>query len=189
MKTALITGASRGLGEAIARLLTERGYSVLTPSHAELDISDPASIARFKVDHLDVLINNAAVLGATLSEAVEVNVMGAALLTHQVWRRLMSNGGRVINISSREGLTGWFGNRHYSVSKVALNVLTRATALNYPSDGVEVCACCPGWFRSKLGGIIAPRLPGDAADTPVWLATEATDINGKFYIDRKVVPW
>lgn len=190
MKTALVTGTSRGLGNEIARLLAERGYHVLTPGRDKLDISDVTSIAKYvrSCHRMDVLVNNAAVLVENMNESVKVNAMGAYFLTKQLWPMLKYTKGKVVNISSREGLSGeTFGNRAYSVSKATLNAITRVMAKN--DDEVSVTACCPGWFRSRMGGDLAPISPAEAADTPVWLAAEAMDINGKFFINRQVVPW
>lgn len=191
MITAIITGASQGLGSEIARLLAGHGFVVITPTRKEMDLSDPESIKRFAslIHRVDVLVNNAAVIGVTLDEAMQVNAMGPYRLTKALWPKLAASEGQVINISSREGLM-WgdtFGRRYYSVSKAALNAITRTMADN--KDGVTVTACCPGWFRSRLGGKDAPQSAAEAADTPVWLATQAKNTNGKFFINREVVPW
>jgi len=190
MKTALVTGASRGLGFEIAKQLAERGYRVLTPTRAELDLADPDSLRCWAPDctGLDVLVNNAAVLGKSLEEAMQVNAFSAYNLTRHLWFLLSARSGRVVNISSREGLSTQFGFRYYSASKTTLNAITRMLSCN--TAGITVNACCPGWFRSRLGGDHAERSPAEAADTPVWLATEASpSLNGKFFINREVVPW
>lgn len=192
MITAIVTGASQGLGKEIARLLADHGFAVLAPTRKDMDVGNPDSINKFcsLVHRVDVLVNNAAILGETLEEALRVNAMGAYHLTSALWPKLVDNQGQVINISSREGLM-WgdtFGRRHYSVSKTTLNAVTRMMADN--KDAVTVNACCPGWFRSRLGGKHAPQSATEAADTPVWLATQASlKYNGKFFINREVVPW
>lgn len=191
MKLTLITGASRGLGKEIAHLMAERGYSVLTPTRAEMDLSDVLSIHSFasRIKRLDVLINNAAILGENMENGMQVNAMAPYHLTTALWPAIKASNGRVINVSSREGLMASFGGRNYSASKSALNAITRMLSRN--EDNVTVAACCPGWFRSGLGGDKAPRSAAEAADTPVWLATEAWPmaINGKFFINREGVPW
>lgn len=193
MKTALVTGASRGLGEQIAAQLRARGFNVIAPTRAEMDIGDERSIAqaaesiRARCAAIDVIVNNAGVLSESLEECLRVNAMGAFHVWRAFWPLLVAPGGRVVNVSSREGLPAHFGKRPYSVSKVALNALSQAAARN--ADGVMVAACCPGPFRSRLGGDKVPQSAEAAADTPVWLATEAAECNGHFYINRNIVPW
>lgn len=188
----LITGASRGLGKAMAEILLTRGHNVLTPCRAALDVSslrsiqEYASFVRNSGLKLHVLINNAAVIDA-MPIAMETNAMGPWRLSEYLWPILCQSSGRIINISSREGLPTNNGWRPYSVSKAALNAITRMHAAS--GEPVTVTACCPGWFRSGCGGDKAPISATEAADTPIWLATEATDCNGKFYINREVVPW
>lgn len=195
MKHALITGSSRGLGAELARLLQARDFTVLNPPRTVMDVGDEISIMRTAdaftgtMGAIDVLINNAAVMTENPLESLRVNALGAYYVTKHFWPLLLAaKGARVINISSREGLSSNGGWRAYSVSKAALNGITRMQAQN--TDGVSVNACCPGWFRSRMGGDRAPIGPAEAADTPVWLATEAPlELTGMFFINREVVPW
>ena len=77
-----------------------------------------------------------------------------------------------------------------NVSKVALNALTRITAVELANNGVKVNACCPGWVRTDMGGPTATRSVEEGADTPVWLATLPEDgPTGGFFRDRKPIPW
>lgn len=80
----------------------------------------------------------------------------------------------------------------YSVSKAALNALTRILARELEGDPrqIRVNSACPGWVRTRMGGTNAPRSPEEGADTPVWLALEAPDsLTGAFFRDRKPIPF
>lgn len=130
--TALITGASRGLGREVARRLVEEGFTVLAgvrdPGRMEplpgaevlpLDVCDPASIRaaesfiRTRHGHLEVLVNNAGVLldhegdspaldPAVLRRTLETNALGPLALT-QALAPLLIEGSRVVNVSSGGG--------------------------------------------------------------------------------------
>jgi NAD(P)-dependent dehydrogenase (short-subunit alcohol dehydrogenase family) len=56
-------------------------------------------------------------------------------------------------------------------------------------DGIRVNTICPGWVRTDMGGPDANKSIEEGADTAVWLATADKIENGKFYADRKVIPW
>lgn len=80
----------------------------------------------------------------------------------------------------------------YSVSKGALNALTRVMARELADDprAIRVNAACPGWVATRMGGANAPRTPDEGADTPVWLALEApSELTGLFFRDRARIPF
>jgi NAD(P)-dependent dehydrogenase (short-subunit alcohol dehydrogenase family) len=77
----------------------------------------------------------------------------------------------------------------YGVAKAALNALTAASARSLPNT-VKVNAMCPGWVRTRMGGMGATRSPAEGADTAIWLATLDTDgPTGGFFRDRKKIEW
>ena len=78
----------------------------------------------------------------------------------------------------------------YSVSKVALNALTRILAREHGGSGMLFNAVCPGWVRTGMGGRFAPRSAAKGADGIVWAATLPDDgPNGTFLRDRKPIEW
>jgi NAD(P)-dependent dehydrogenase (short-subunit alcohol dehydrogenase family) len=56
-------------------------------------------------------------------------------------------------------------------------------------EGIRVNSMCPGWVRTDMGGSNAVKSVEEGADTAVWLATSDAIGNGKFYADRKLIPW
>lgn len=77
----------------------------------------------------------------------------------------------------------------YSVSKVALNALTRVLARDLSSRGISVNAVCPGWVRTDMGGRGAPRSIPVGARSIVLGVTLPPDATGGFYRDGKRIPW
>lgn len=230
-KSALITGANRGIGLEVARQLAEKGFRIflaarqreageqaaaaLHKSGAQvtsvaLDVTDAESLRNAarevtaQGDHLDVLVNNAAILGdenlsvfetsaATLQDVLATNTIGP-LLVAQAFLPLLakSKAGRIINVSSSAGSLNEMGTYApaYSISKTALNAVTCQLAAALQSAGIAVNSVCPGWVRTDMGGRYAPRSVQKGAETIVWLANSAPqNLTGKFLCDRKVIPW
>ncbi len=188
---ALITGASRGLGLALARALAGRGWELVLDARgaAELeriaselgataiagDIADPAHRAELlaHADGLDLLVNNASVLGATplpplagyplaeLEHAFAVNTLGPLALVQGALPSLRERRGAIVNISSdaaHEPYEGWGG---YGATKAALDQLSNVLAAEEPS--VSVWWVDPGEMRT---GMLAAA-GEDAASAPL----------------------
>jgi NAD(P)-dependent dehydrogenase (short-subunit alcohol dehydrogenase family) len=99
--------------------------------------------------------------------------------------------GRIVNVSSGWGAfsDGVAGPGAYGVAKAALNALTVACARTLPNS-VKVNAMCPGWVRTRMGGMSASRSPEYGADTAIWLATVGEDgPTGGFFRDRRPIDW
>ncbi|MEO1025962.1 MAG: SDR family NAD(P)-dependent oxidoreductase [Pseudomonadota bacterium] len=218
MRRALVTGANRGIGFAIAKGLTDAGLEVLVGARdfeagqaaaaeigataLHLDVADAGSIAEAvqKAGKIDVLVNNAGILGSgyvlddpqDFEDSIAVMVRGPYLLMHHLMPQMLSSGyGRVVNVSSGWGAfsDGVEGPAAYGVAKAALNALTVASARGLPAN-VKVNAMCPGWVRTRMGGSSAHRSPEEGADTGIWLSTLPEDgPNGGFFRDRKAIDW
>jgi NAD(P)-dependent dehydrogenase (short-subunit alcohol dehydrogenase family) len=167
-------------------------------------IRDAAGRFAGVADHLDVLVNNAAVYpdqGLTiltvprdrLDATFQTNTFGPLEVTHAFLPHLRrAAAARVINVSSGYGqLEGLSPDvPSYCLSKLALDGLTIMLAEALRADRVAVNAMCPGWVRTEMGGPNATRSVEEGADTAVWLADEAPhELTGKLFRDRKEIPW
>jgi NAD(P)-dependent dehydrogenase (short-subunit alcohol dehydrogenase family) len=199
--------AAAELGTGFDRLTTGIGRV----EFLEIDVADAASITRAAqqlaalVDHLDVLVNNAGILedgtataldvdAAVVRRTFETNTLGPLLVTQAMLPLLLKapGGARIINVSSGAGalgeMTSWAP--AYSISKTALNAVTRQFAAVLRTQRIAVNSVCPGWVRTDMGGAGATRALEQGADTIVWLATEAPlSLTGGFLRDRKSIEW
>ena len=171
----------------------------------QLDVTDPASVDALaaRLERLDILVNNAAIdydtderaLGADLDRvrtALDTNLLGAWRVA-QAFAPLLraSDHGRLVNVSSEAGAITEMnssGAPAYSLSKLALNGLTRMLAADLRRDGVLVNAVCPGWTATDMGG--GGRPVAEGARSVVWACLLADDgPTGGFYRDGRELPW
>jgi NAD(P)-dependent dehydrogenase (short-subunit alcohol dehydrogenase family) len=199
-----VAARNRDLGMKAAATLGKSAVFV------ELDVADASSIRRAakavasQVSHLDILVNNAgifedddknvlAVSVDTILKTFQTNVLGA-LLVSQAFVSLLSKSEAacIINVSSGAGQLNDMESfaPAYSISKTALNAVTRQLAPVLRDKNIAVNSVCPGWCRTDMGGQNAPRTAEQGADTIVWLATDAPrDLTGKFFRDRTEIGW
>ncbi|CAN5137719.1 SDR family oxidoreductase [soil metagenome] len=187
-KVAIITGASKGIGEAIAIILAQHGTSVVVNSRKqdELDkvveqitsaggkcigvaanTGEPAGLKKLvemaveKYGGVDIIVNNAAsnpIFGPVIQteewaydKIMDVNVKAPFELSKLVYPIMKQRGGgSIINISSIAGDTPDQGLGIYSVSKAALNMLTKVTAKEWAPDNIRVNSICPGLIKTKF---------------------------------------
>jgi len=156
-----ILSRTRAELEETARAIESRGARAVV---LVADLTDEATIARGfdrlgrVAPTLDVLVNNAGIGGGkALADAdtagwrriVDTNVSGTFLVTRQAVP-LLSEGGRVISISSVLGRYGVPGYTAYCASKHAVIGFTRALALELAPRGITVNAVCPGWVDTEM---------------------------------------
>lgn len=193
-------------GTESAAALAQEGLSALP---RQLDVTDQASIDLLAQEvtstygYLDVLVNNAAILYdtwqtalnadlATLEQAMDTNVYGALRMAQAFGSLLRaSKHGRLVNLSSQLGSLANMGGGSpaYSISKAALNALTRKLAADLRSDRVLVNSVCPGWVATDMGGP-GGRPIAEGAASVLWAIDLPDDgPTGGFFRDGKPVPW
>lgn len=221
-KVTLITGASRGLGRAMALAFAREGADLVLCARGEADLKKVAAEARSKgsnvltvvadmamtrdverlvvmalerFDRVDILVNNASELGPTplpylidypphvFGDVVKVNLMAPF---HLIWSLLggmiQRRSGVVINVSSDVAVNGYPGWGAYSVSKAALDGLTRTWAAELENTGVKIYAVDPTDMNTAMHRAAVPEDdpasladPADIAEAFVELATGQVD--------------
>jgi len=163
-RIALITGASRGIGRAIAEAFQTAGWELLTPSREELDLASPESVLsyceRAKEQEIQALVNNAGIniiqpLSAIGEEdwqkMFQINVTAPRQLIQAVTPGMRrKKHGRIVNISSIFGVVSRQHRASYSVTKAAINALTRTAAIELGPDQILVNSVCPGYVETEL---------------------------------------
>jgi len=207
-KTALVTGASRGIGRAIALELGRAGAEVVVGYRTgreeaeavaaeiggravEADVSDAES-AKALVEgagHLDILVNNAGLtrdgLLARMSDddwraVIDTNLSSIFYTCRAASRPMMKRrGGSIVNISSIVGVHGNFGQTNYAASKAGIIGFTKSLARELGSRNVRANVVAPGYVRSQLTDV----LPEEATammlqNTPLGRLGDPEDVAG-----------
>jgi NAD(P)-dependent dehydrogenase (short-subunit alcohol dehydrogenase family) len=196
MKTVVITGASKGLGKALTIAIAKKGYNLAICARGEerllevkqiaeewgssvlavkADVTNQRDIETFismtesRFGQIDVLINNAAVLGPSpmpllldYSENDFMNVLKANTLSpFMVTKRvlpgmLQRNEGSIINVTSEAGQTGYAGWGAYGISKFAMEGLTETWADELSETGIRINMIDPGSMDTDMHALAAP---------------------------------
>jgi NAD(P)-dependent dehydrogenase (short-subunit alcohol dehydrogenase family) len=185
-KLALVTGGGRGIGASIARALASAGARVVVCGRTKPDLDAVAreigGVALVvdlldrkhtddviaSVGHVDVLVNNAgAAESASLERTtdaiwdriVELDVTSAFRVTRMLVPSMAAaKWGRVINIASNAGLSGYGYSAAYCAAKHAMIGMTRALAIDLARTGITINALCPGWVETQMADDAVARI-------------------------------
>ncbi len=161
-KTALVTGASRGLGKVFAEQLLNNGMRVLTPGRQQLNLLSNEAIDDYLsllTEPVDVLVNNAGInrisqttfSDVDLEDTLQVNLIGPIRLARGLIPGMINRQyGRIVNISSIWSIVSKPGRITYAVSKTGLNGYTRSLAVELAPYNILVNAVAPGYVNTEL---------------------------------------
>lgn len=219
MPTILITGVNRGIGLAIAEAALARGWTVEGSCRSQaqadavslrlgagfeahvFDVTDYdrlAEVAASRTSPLDILINNAGVIGpdpenqsalsmdfAGFRQTLEINTLAPLAVAQAFLPRLRrAENGRILTISSQMAWMGYAKSDRlaYRASKAAVNKVMQCLATDLEAEGIAVGIVDPGWVRTDMGGDGADLPASEVANGIVDLA-ENLDLTrtGRFF--------
>ncbi len=195
MKTAIVTGGTRGIGAGVARVLADAGWQVIAASASEeeraafdphpgitlapLDVTDDASVKALfgGLDRLDGLVNCAGILRRieeydidVFQQVLDVNLTGTMRCCLAAKDRLAASKGAIVNTASMLSTFGGPLVPAYSASKGGVAQLTKALAGGWAESGIRVNAVAPGWIETEMTGALREdpaREAGIMARTPL----------------------
>lgn len=206
-RVAVVTGAARGIGAAIASALEGSGWFVVGVDRAwppgsvagvgdavELDVADHEAVERaiggVEQSHgpVDALVNNAGITRDGLAHKMDpstqwapviaVNLTGAFNLCRAVLPGMRSRGfGRIVGISSMNGLRGQFGQANYAAAKAGLIAMMKSVALENAARGITANCVAPGFIDTEMTRVMPPAvLEAEAAKIPAGRMGKPEDI-------------
>ena len=207
-KTALVTGASRGIGRAIATELAQAGASVVVGYRSgkdeaeslatelgaravQADVSSAADAARLveEAGDVDVLVNNAGLtrdgLLARMSDddwrvVIETNLSSVFYTCRAVCRPMMKKrAGSIVNVASIVGVHGNWGQTNYAASKAGIIGFTKSLARELGSRNIRANVVAPGYVKTRLTDILPEEATGAMLQsTPLGRLGEPADVAG-----------
>ncbi|MCX6649389.1 MAG: glucose 1-dehydrogenase [Candidatus Bathyarchaeota archaeon] len=206
-KVAIVTGGASGIGEASVRLFASEGARIVaadvedergrrlaekiggnviyrhTDVTNEEDVRDTVKAAVDTWGRLDVMFNNAGIVGAVgpiegvrvedFDRTIRVNLRGAFLgVKHAATVMRGQGSGSIINTASTAALQAGFGNHIYSASKAGIAQLTRSVAMELGEAGIRVNCVSPGYIPTPMIGI-ARNLTRDQAEAKLHIIEDA----------------
>ncbi|MBU2935663.1 MULTISPECIES: SDR family NAD(P)-dependent oxidoreductase [Pacificibacter] len=205
MPTALITGANRGIGAALATAAEAQGMTVIRATRAGqggdicFDLRAPEDVRRSiaALDQpIDLLINNAGIIGPKrqsttdmdfngMAETFAVNVAGPLSVSNACLPLLrQSSNPRILTMSSQMAWMGYAKSDRiaYRASKTAVNKVMQGLATDLYAQGITVGLIDPGWVRTEMGGDDAEYSPQEVAQGVIDVAqTISLEQTGKFF--------
>lgn len=219
MKTALITGANRGIGLELAKQLQQKQYHVIVACRRTskalddlncqietgFDVADLKSVQKLadklKDQKLDLLINNAGILESmsldsldyeAMRQQFEINTLGPLRVTESFLPHL-SQGSKIAIITSRMGSIsdGSGGQYGYRISKSAVNMAGNCLAHDLKDQGIAVALLHPGYVRTDMTGNQGLIDADESAQGLIQRIEELTIQNtgGFWHTDGTELPW
>jgi 3-oxoacyl-[acyl-carrier protein] reductase len=207
-KNALVTGASRGIGRAIAAELARAGANVVVGYRSgkdeaeelaseiggravQADVSSPEDARRLveEAGDVDILVNNAGLTRDTVlarmsdedwRTVIDTNLGSVFYTCRAVTRPMMKKrGGAIVNVGSVVGVHGNFGQTNYAASKAGIIGFTKSLARELGSRGVRANVVAPGYVKTQLTDVLPEEATKLMLDnTPLGRIAEPEEIAG-----------